>query len=233
MSPYSKRLRTRGIRPEYVDDSDETDDEESGEEESQAEEHGTEVSEVGALTALTEGLHLGGPQTPNNPNRPSFVVAPHTPVSRAFSSPAEDEAVVNTGFVLFLQGLCIWHPELCVPDDDVPEWTMKRLELVFTTTKTHDGKSSSTEIQQQMKPKEKDTSGQSRIVKRKKAWKARTDGFLRVGTKAVIIIEVKPFLRDSDRFGIQKQEAAQMAAWIKACPGDHHECEEGDRKIYR
>ena len=232
MSPYSKRLRTRGIRPKYVDDNDGIDDEESGEEESQTEEHGTEVSEGGALTALTERLHLRGLQTPNNPNRPS-VVTPHTPASRAFSSPAEDEAVVNTEFILFLQGLCIWNPRLCVPDDDVPEWTMKRLELVFTTTEILDGKSRSTKIQQQIKPKENDTSGQSRNVKRKNGWKARTDGFLRVGTKAVIIIEVKPFLRESDPVGIQKQEAAQMAAWIKACPGDHHECKEGDRKLYR
>lgn len=110
---------------------------------------------------------------------------------------------------------------------------MKRLELNFTTTKTHDGKSDSTKIQQQIKPKENDTRGQLGNVKRKKGWKARTDGFLRVGTRAVIIIEVKPFLRSLNLSGIQKQEAAQMAAWIKACPEDHHECKEGDRKFYR
>lgn len=106
VSPYSKRLRTREFRPKYVEDSDESDDEESREEESQIKEHGTEVSEGVALTALTKSLHLRGLQTPNNPKR-SSVVTPQTPASGASSSPAEDEAVVNTAFVLFLQGLCI------------------------------------------------------------------------------------------------------------------------------
>ena len=231
VSPCSKHLRNRFSHPNYAQESDDT-DEESGDEESQTEEHETEISKGLALTTLTKPLYLGGLQTPDNSKRLS-VVTPQTPATRATSSPAEDEAIVNAGFVLFLQGLCIWSPRLCKHGGDVPKWTMKRLKLIFTTTKLHDGKSRSTKTQQQIKSNRNKTSGQTRKVKTKKAWKAWTDGFLRVGTRAVIIIEVKPSLRYEDLCAIQKQEAAQMAAWIKSCPEDHHECKKGHRKFYR
>lgn len=54
-------------------------------------------------------------------------------------------------------------------------------------------------------------------------WEARTDGFLTMpGSKENIraILETKPFVRNQNLKGIQKQESAQMAAWISQCPDD-------------
>ena len=52
-------------------------------------------------------------------------------------------------------------------------------------------------------------------------WEARTDGFLRIASdnqKIGAVLETKPFVRKRDLNGIQKQERAQMAAWIRQFP---------------
>jgi len=51
-------------------------------------------------------------------------------------------------------------------------------------------------------------------------WVARTDGYLRCGDRIKAILEVKPFVRRKDTDGIQKQESAQMAAWVRQNPND-------------
>lgn len=48
-------------------------------------------------------------------------------------------------------------------------------------------------------------------------WEARTDGYLRmpgISEEVRAIIEIKPYVRRRDLHGVQKQESAQMAAWI-------------------
>ncbi|MCJ1467786.1 hypothetical protein MMC07_006411 [Pseudocyphellaria aurata] len=55
-------------------------------------------------------------------------------------------------------------------------------------------------------------------------WEAWTDGFLQLGrdgSKARAILEVKPFVRKVNSLAIQRQESAQMAAWIYQSPGEH------------
>ena len=52
-------------------------------------------------------------------------------------------------------------------------------------------------------------------------WEARTDGFLRMANdkhKIRAILETKPYVRQRDPNGIQRQESAQMAAWIRQFP---------------
>lgn len=51
-------------------------------------------------------------------------------------------------------------------------------------------------------------------------WEARTDGCLRRGDEIKAIIEVKPYVRSYFSTKIQKQESAEMAAWIFNCPDD-------------
>lgn len=53
------------------------------------------------------------------------------------------------------------------------------------------------------------------------SWEARTDGYLRTpGDKEQVmaILETKPYVRQHNLDGIQKQESAQMAAWIYQFP---------------
>lgn len=53
------------------------------------------------------------------------------------------------------------------------------------------------------------------------SWEARTDGFLRMASDKQnirAILETKPYVRKQNLNGIQKQESAQMAAWIRQCP---------------
>ncbi|MCJ1464763.1 hypothetical protein MMC07_003376 [Pseudocyphellaria aurata] len=52
-------------------------------------------------------------------------------------------------------------------------------------------------------------------------WEPRTDGFLQVGSdgsKTRAIVETKPRVRNVNPLGLQKQEGAQMAAWIYQSP---------------
>lgn len=208
------------------DDGDPQDnDSDSQEDDSDPEDVKDEVSTTGKMT-------VGGPYTPIISSR-AFVASPHTPATHALSSPAEDEAIVNTAFLLFLQGLCIWHPRLFLADNDIPQWTMKRLELIFNLGEEGGGNPKKGSLKVEMNPKERQKGEKRGSVKKKRGWKARTDGFLRLRDKAVIIIEVKPHLRATRPSDIQKQEGAQMAAWIRACPEDHYECEEKGRKIRR
>ena len=199
------------------------DDSDSQDDDSDAQDVEDEVSN-------SREMAVGGPYTPIISSR-GFVASPHTPAIHALSSPAEDEAIVNTAFLLFLQGLCIWHPNLRLADSDVPEWTMKRLELIFSLGEAREGNVKKGKSKLETNLKAKDKGLRKGIVEKKKGWKARTDGFLRLGSKAVIIIEVKPHLRKPRISDIQKQEGAQMAAWIRACPDDHYECEEKGRKV--
>lgn len=217
-------------RPQvYWDKSDDSDfqgdDDDSQDDDSDSEDVKDQVSSMGKMT-------VGGPYTPIIASR-AFVASPHTPATHALSSPAEDEAIVNTAFLLLLQGLCLWHEKLHLADSDVPQWTMKRLELIFRLGGEGGGNLKKGKLKAEVNTMTK-KSGQKRgSVEKKKGWKARTDRFLRLGNKAVIIIEVKPYLRATRPSDIQKQEGAQMAAWIRACPEDHYECEKKGRKIKR
>jgi len=116
--------------------------------------------------------------------------SPFSPASGLEHRPAEDEQIVNTALLIFLQGLTIHHKELCFNAPSSPEWTLKRLKLDFRTP------------------------GQG------KDWEARTDGFLRIAGKTKALVEVKPYLRKANKSAIQKQESAQMAAWIAEEPND-------------
>ena len=54
-----------------------------------------------------------------------------------------------------------------------------------------------------------------------KKFQARVDGVLlrHYDNRVVAILEVKPFVRGKKEAAIQRQEAAQMAAWISSHPG--------------
>ena len=225
VSPMSRRhvLRPGTFRSKsYAEDDGDSDSQDTEDENSDEE-----------LIVATGQMTIDERHTPANSNMP-FVATPQTPALRASSSPAEDEVIVNTALVLFLQGLGNWHPNLrLTDDDDVPDWTMKRLELHFNIGEDGDDKSMEDISKRGTKRKGKGKGNKKGVLGSKKSWKARTDGFLRVGTKAVIIIEVKPHLRTTCIAIIQKQEAAQMVAWIRACPNDHYECEEKGRKVKR
>jgi len=47
-------------------------------------------------------------------------------------------------------------------------------------------------------------------------FEARTDGFLKIGREEfpLAILEVKPYVRNSNLTQVQMQESAQMASWI-------------------
>ena len=52
-------------------------------------------------------------------------------------------------------------------------------------------------------------------------WEGRTDGYLRRNEEIQAIMEVKPFVRADFLPAIQKQESAQMAAWIRNFPNNN------------
>lgn len=60
-----------------------------------------------------------------------------------------------------------------------------------------------------------------------KKFQARVDGVLlhRYDNRVVAILEVKPFVRGKKEAAIQRQEAAQMAAWISSSSEDEAEVE--------
>lgn len=61
-------------------------------------------------------------------------------------------------------------------------------------------------------------------------WRAITDGFLQMGSRVNSILEVKPYLRRRQQASIQRQESAQMAAWILQCPEDGLRFKDGNHE---
>jgi len=114
---------------------------------------------------------------------------PQTPAKAAEVSPAEDEQIVNTALILFLNALTAFYGGLNKDTSNPVGWTEKRLQLKF------------------------DCSGGL-------SWVAVTDGFLAKGDQTKAIVEVKPFTRSRALDQVQRQESAQMAAWIQECPDD-------------
>lgn len=115
----------------------------------------------------------------------NVALYPESPANPAESLPSEDEQIVNTALMLFLDNVTIYHPNVKAEGSSSPRWTMKRLQLKCGS------------------------------------WEARTDGFLRMGSdgsKVRAILETKPHVRTRSLDAIQKQESAQMAAWICQSP---------------
>ena len=178
---------TRQVSRKRNDDSDSPDDD------SQPQDNDSRSQDIdNDVSTMT----LGGALTPIVLNK-RFVASPHTPAVHVSTLPAEDEVIVYTAFHTFLQGLCIWHPSLAFPNSDIPQWTMKHLEFAFNLGDKGESKSKTNR-------KVKETSQEEKMVEKKREWKARTDGFLRLGAKAVIIIEVKPYLRSANISDIRK-----------------------------
>ncbi|KAI0141198.1 hypothetical protein GGR57DRAFT_487535 [Xylariaceae sp. FL1272] len=96
----------------------------------------------------------------------------------------EDEQIVNTALILFLNALTIHFPALAA------DWTLHR--RAFRCFDQNN----------------------------KKIYEARVDGVLRRKTnkEPLVILEVKPYLRDSKKNEIRMQESAQMAAWVNEMP---------------
>lgn len=68
------------------------------------------------------------------------------------------------------------------------------------------------------------------------SWEARTDGFLMMASdknEVRAILGTKPYVRDQNSNGIQKQESAQMAAWIYQCPDDEFSGSGNDGQSFR
>ncbi|MCJ1462256.1 hypothetical protein MMC07_000856 [Pseudocyphellaria aurata] len=134
----------------------------------------------GPINEIGESSHDTPPRGSNDP--PS----PESPANAARSVTPEDEILVNTALILFIESITIYHLDL--QGFYSPRWTSKPLQLKFSS------------------------------------WVARTDGFLRLDSddeKVAAIMETKPYVRQKDLRGIQKQEGAQMAAWIHQCPNNH------------
>lgn len=134
------------------------------------------------------------------PRGSNFVPSRESPAKAAENSPSEDEQIVNMALILFLDSVTIYHSKVIEGGSNSPRWTIKRLQLEFGKRKVM-------------------TDGQLDCVK----WVARTDGYLRMASdkdEVRAILETKPFVRNRRLAEIQKQETAQMAAWIFKYPDD-------------
>lgn len=105
--------------------------------------------------------------------------------------PLDDEQIVNTALILFLQGVCLRAQGL-----ENAHWTLQRKSFNF----------------------EKKIRGQHDETVR--LFQARTDGHLRINidgkSRSLAILEVKASVRAEAKPFMQ--ESAQMAAWISAEP---------------
>ncbi|KAI3331304.1 hypothetical protein F4824DRAFT_476196 [Ustulina deusta] len=132
--------------------------------------------------------------SPSTPERSSIAQSPPAGQGDTFSplheeiakqlKAIQDEQIVNTALILYLDAVTIHCPEL------EADWTLHRVPFIS-----------------------KDYVGN-------KTYEARVDGYLkrRSDGEPLVILEVKPFLRENKPVEIRMQEGAQMAAWINQHP---------------
>lgn len=130
--------------------------------------------------------------------------------------PVDDEQIVNTSLILFLQGVCLRYPGV-----KKSEWTLQRKSFDFTEKKNET-------TGDQKKGKEKADKNDSP----KRLFQARTDGHLRINvdgkSRSLAILEVKS--KERTKAKPYMQESTQMASWIHAEPD---EVKKSDNTPYR
>jgi hypothetical protein len=144
------------------------------------------------LSRKFDGMKILDTPQPSAKAPYQYSQSPQTPAPAHSQIPAEDEQLVNSALLMFLISVTAYHPRLRDTSPQMPTWSLVRKSFQF---------------------------GQYNL--KEKGWTAITDGYLRIGQDKVMgIVEVKPYLRTRNAAKIQKQEAAQMAAWIYQYPGN-------------
>lgn len=121
--------------------------------------------------------------SPETPEQSSHIFTFDSPESGdALSPPTEDEQIVNTALLLFLNAITF---HFAIP----AKWSLQRKAFKFG-------------------------------IDNNKLFEARVDGYLLCidDDRIKAIIEVKPFVLNSNPDPVQMQEASQMAAWISSDP---------------